>query len=97
MNIGGKNLIVTTDGIVNIPKKIMNEFGIIRKDGRQRVTFTFTSQTGRDKKQTFAGFVNKPLSKDKNRSNGWRTLSPRKNTKRGLKPSDGRDYNWSHE
>lgn len=94
-NIGGKNLKVTTDGRVNIPKKIMNEYGITGNDGRKRVTITYSSKIDRASKRSYAGFVNKPLAKDKNRSNNWKTATPRKKTVRGLKPKDSPDYNWS--
>lgn len=94
--IGGKDIKVTTDGRINIPKVIMDKHGITGTDGRKRISITYSSNTNRAGKQTFGGFVNKPLAKDKNRSNNWRTMTPRKKTKRGLKPKDSPDYNWSH-
>lgn len=93
--IGNKSYKVTTDGRINIPKSIMNKYGIMGNDGRRRVSITWSSQWNRKKEVTYAGFVNKPLAKDKNRTPNWKVTKPRKTTKRGLKPSDGVDYNWS--
>lgn len=95
-NIGGRDIKVTTDGRLNIPKKIMDSFGITGKDGRKRITITYTS-TGKmpGKERKYAGFINKPLAKDKNRKNGWKVTQPRLKTKRGLKSADSGDYNWS--
>jgi len=94
--LGNKSYKVTTDGRINIPKAVMNKYGILGTDGRRRVSITWTSQWNRKKEVTYAGFINKPLAKDKNRSPNWRITKPRKITKRGLKPADGVDYNWSH-
>lgn len=95
-NLGGKQYKVTTDGRINIPKKVMNDLGITGDDGRKRITMTFASSPdqARDEK-TFGMFANKPLAKDKNRPNNWKVVMPRQDTKRGLKPKDGVDYNWS--
>lgn len=96
-NIGGKNVKVTTDGRLNISKAIMEKHGIIGKDGRKRVTITYASTESRSgkEKRKYAGFIHKPLAKDKNRKNGWKVTMPRQKTKRGLKPAESGDYTWS--
>lgn len=94
--IGDTDIPVTTDGRINIPKEIMDRHGILGVDGRKRITITYSSNTNREGDMTYGAFVNKPLSKDKNRDNNWRTVTLRKKTKRGLKPKDSPDYNWSH-
>lgn len=94
-HIGDKVIKITTDGRINIPKSIMNDYGITGNDGRKRVTISFSSTSKRKGERRFAGYINKPLARDKNRKNGWKVISPRKKTDRALKPSDSRDYNWS--
>ena len=50
VEIGKKKYKVTSDGRVNIPKKIMNEFGVTGKDGRKRVAIDFASKQSTSKK-----------------------------------------------
>lgn len=44
VDIGGKKYKVTKDGRVNIPKKIMNNWGIKGKDGRMRIAVDFSTK-----------------------------------------------------
>lgn len=95
LNIGGKDYKVTTDGRVNIPRAIMDKYGVLGNDKRRRIVITYASKTDRQGKRTFAGYVSKPLAKDKNRASNWKVAYPRKKTDRALKPADSGDYNWS--
>ena len=50
VEIGRKRYKVTTDGRVNIPKKIMDKWGITGEDGRKRIAIDFSSKQSTGKK-----------------------------------------------
>lgn len=50
VEIGNKKYKVTTDGRVNIPKKIMDEWGITGTDERKRIAIDFASKQSTSKK-----------------------------------------------
>ena len=108
VDIGGKKYKVTSDGRVNIPKKVMNKYGIEGDDGRMRISISFSTKSSTAKK-------GKP-------SNHWKNVgaviftpdTPSKNLKTGnlaeyddpeggwgfgltdeLLPESDEDYTWS--
>lgn len=48
VSIGNRRYKVTSDGRVNIPKKIMNEMGINNADGRKVIQMRFSSKAGKE-------------------------------------------------
>lgn len=92
--VGNKKLKVTSDGRVNIPKSIMQQYGIKGDDGRLRIAMTFATDGGKNGWKDVGGIVVNPPERAKNLGNGdILTNPPAKNTR--LAPSDGPDYSWS--
>lgn len=105
-----KLMTVTKDGRVNIPKSVFDKVGIKGKDGRKRISITFSTAGGTDGWNDVKAIAQKPLSIDKNlntydRQTKFRTTKQQASGNgdisdldyegEELKPSDSGDYNWS--
>lgn len=94
--IGDKRYTVTSDGRVNIPKSVMQKYGIKGDDGRLRVAMTFTTPKLQNKdgwKKPVAKVTTPPLEY-KNADQGS-VIKKGYISIKTLKPSDGSDFNWS--
>jgi len=95
VTIGDTRIKVTSDGRMNIPKSIMDKYGITGDDGRKRVGITFTTGGGKNAWKDVKAMVLKPLEKDRDGRQG--TTIKKAGSQGGvLKPSDGSDYTWSN-
>lgn len=80
VQIGKKQYKVSSDGRVNIPKKVMNEFGIMGEDGRMRVAIDFASKQSTSKKGE--------------ESNNWKVLAATISTP-GKESKDGKQGSFA--
>lgn len=95
VTIGDTKIKVTSDGRVNIPKVVMDKYGIAGDDGRKRIGITFTTKGGKEGWKDVKAMVLTPQDKDKNGKQG--NTIKKAGMKGGvLKPSDGSDYTWSN-
>lgn len=99
VTIGDKRYKVTSDGRVNIPKAIMDRYGITNSDGRKVINIQFGTRPGKDYWKDVKAIVKKPLVKNKDIPTGrtvkrHRISRPKDNR---LKPRDSGDINWSSE
>lgn len=93
--IGKKRLTVTTDGRVNIPKKVMDEYGTRVKDGRMAIAIDIGFRGVAGGAPDIGGYVNK-LDPAKN----WQDVvtgdavdyTELDLSKSALVPTDGREY-----
>ena len=70
VDIGGKKRKVTSDGRVNIPKKVMGEWGIKGNDGRMRIAINFSTKPGKDHWKKVAATISTPGQESKNAKTG---------------------------
>lgn len=95
VTIGDTKIKVTSDGRLNIPKSVMDKYGITGDDGRKRIGITFTTGGGKEGWKDVKALVLKPQEKDKNGKQG--TTIKKAGSQGGvLKPVDGSDYTWSN-
>ena len=94
VNIGNRYFTVGKDGRVNIPRSIMDEWGIKGTDGRMRVTVEFSAKAGKDGWREVATAVSRPTEAFKDAQTGdiidrgvW--------LEDALEPVDVGEYNWS--
>ena len=69
VDIGGKKYKVTTDGRLNIPKKIMEKYGVMGDDGRNRIVIDFSTKPSTKKSihwKSVATFISEPHHQSKN-------------------------------
>lgn len=94
VKIGAKTYKVTSDGRLNIPAKIMKDYGVMGNDGRRRIAITFTSEAGKKGWQKLTGMVTQPPERAKDQAQGTTLKRPPSDAK-VLKPADSQDYSWS--
>lgn len=94
VRIGDKTFTVTSDGRVNIPKSIMQEYGIKGDDGRLRIGIQFTAESGKEGWKTAAAQIKTPPDRAKNQAQGTVITRPPADGK-VLVPSDSGDFSWS--
>ena len=108
VEIGKKQYKVTSDGRVNIPKKVMNELGIMGNDGRMRVAIDFTSKQSISKKgeetnhwKVLAATISKPGMESRDSKTGDFALYDMDESGWGfdmvdeLLPESDADYTWT--
>ena len=95
VNIGDREYKVGVDGRVNIPKRIMETYGVTGTDGRSRVTIEFASKAGPDGWGEVAAAIGKPPDAFSEALTG--DIVDRENwIVDTLEPRDTGDYNWSY-
>lgn len=74
VQIGDKSYKVTSSGRVNIPKKIMEQFGTMGDDGRNRIEIKFATKrtVGGDHTQNLHTQIFRPRDNNKNNPQGFR-------------------------
>ncbi len=97
VSIGENRFMVGRDGRVNIPKNIMQEYGVKGDDGRMRVSIEFATQSGVDGWSEVGAVVSRPSALDKNTPTGALAgkMSVSDPSFAALEPFDSGDYNWS--
>lgn len=96
VTIGNKQYKVTKDGRVNIPKAIVQKFGVKGSDGKKRLSLTFSRDKGEDGWKNVSAVVFRPKPGDKNKKTGEHItskISPKKKDR--LAPEDQHEKNWS--
>lgn len=94
--IGDKTYKVTSDGRVNIPKSIMDKFGVEGSDGRKRVTIHFSAGKGKEGWKDVSAAIKKPVDDDRDKRTGAVVTKHRVGVDRNvLKPKDSPDRTWS--
>ena len=93
--IGDREVTVGRDGRINIPKDIMETYGVVGDDGRRRLSINFAS----DGQGNLGVLVYTPPPHQKDAQTGDLTR-PYKGLNVYdddfiLEPSDGPDFNWS--
>jgi hypothetical protein len=94
VQIGNRNYKVAVDGRVNIPKKVMNQLGVMGDDGRMRVTIEFASAPSSMDIDAIGAVVSSVPTEMRNAMTGDilpKTMLPDS----VLEPADAGDYNWS--
>ncbi len=95
VHIGDRELTVGRDGRINIPKDIMNEYGVKGADGRQRLSINFAS----DSKGNLGVLAYAPPHHQKDAQTGDVTRPYKgldvEDDEVILEPSDAPDFNWS--
>ena len=88
--IGDRKVAVGRDGRINIPKDIMDTYGVTGDDGRKRLNITFAS----DSEGNLGVLAYTTGESQKNAVTGTRA---RKQTdiRDYLEPEDAPDFNWS--
>lgn len=97
VKIGDQSFKVGKDGRVNIPSRIMNEYGVRGADGRMRITIDFASKPGKNGWKDVGAVVSKPQKDLANAKTGdiqtkTDIFEPEYDT---LEPRDSGDFNWS--
>ena len=97
VSIGERRYAVGVDGRVNIPKSIMQQYGVKGDDGRMRISVEFATQSGADGWSEVGGVVSRPSILDKNTATGAIAgkISVSDPSFAALEPYDSGDYNWS--
>ena len=106
VDIGGKKYTVTSDGRVNIPKKVMNEWGIKGDDGRMRVAIDFSTKPSTAKRgkasnhwKNVASTISTPGKESKNAKTGAIAIYDFDDIgfpiTDELLPESDEDYTWS--
>ena len=97
VSIGDNRYKVGVDGRVNIPKSIMEQYGVRGDDGRMRVNVEFATQAGADGWSEVGAVISRPSILDKNSATGALAgrISVSDPTFSALEPYDSGDYNWS--
>jgi len=90
VHIGDRKVTVGRDGRINIPKDIMETYGVVGDDGRKRLNISFAS----DSEGNLGVLAYTTGESQKNAVTGTRA---RKQTdiRDYLEPSDAPDFNWS--
>lgn len=94
VKIGARSFKVGVDGRVNIPKSIMDEYGIIGADGRRRVSIQFSRAEGVEGWKDVAAEVGTPGA----RYSEFETGAPvfeRPAPESRIRLEDFGDYTWS--
>lgn len=94
VQIGDKNYAVTSDGRVNIPKSVMQKYGIKGDDGRLRIAMQFSADGGNDGWKKAAAQVMTPPIEYKNAEQGA-VIKKAYIATHKLKPRDSPDFTWS--
>ena len=97
VSIGEHRYTVGVDGRVNIPKAVMEQYGVRGEDGRMRVAIEFASQAGADGWGEVGAVVSRPSALDKNAQTGSLAgkISIFDPDLSALEPYDSGEYNWS--
>jgi len=97
VSIGEHRYTVGVDGRVNIPKAVMEQYGVRGDDGRMRVAIEFASQAGADGWGDVGAVVSRPSALDKNAQTGSLAgkISIFDPDFSALEPYDSGEYNWS--
>ena len=98
VDMGGKKYKVTKDGRVNIPKKIMEKYGITGDNGRKRISINFSSTSGKKGWKQVAAVISEPDIASKDLKTGARPLIEHPETFEPtdeLLPESDADYIWS--
>lgn len=101
VQIGDKKYKVTKDGRVNIPKRVMNNYGVTGKDGRKRIAINFSTKPGTKTKENWknvAAVISVPDKASRNLKTGTRPLvgDPEQyDDSDDLMPETEEDYAWS--
>lgn len=91
VSIGDRQLTVTSDGRVNIPKDIMEKYGT-GESGKKSIGITFTSDGGKDGWKDVKGGVVTPKETGKT---GQKVKFDRGDKPDVVVPSDSGESNWS--
>ena len=105
VDINGKKYKVTKDGRVNIPKKIMEKYGVKGDDNRKRIAISFSTQRASKKRpvhwKEVGAIVSNPGVKSKNLNTGdlpqyeYSQLLDDMDFSDDLLPESDQDYIWS--
>jgi len=103
VQMGNREYKVTKDGRVNIPKKIMDKYGVSGKDGRKRIAINFSTKPSTKKAphwKSVAAVIAKPdiKSKDLKTNNApvyTRYIKPEFDISEELIPETEGDFTWS--
>ena len=105
VQIGNKKYKVTSDGRVNIPKKIMDKWGRTGHDGRKRIAIDFASKPSTSKKgkasnhwKELAATISKPGMESKDSKTGDFALYDMDEAELivdELVPESDADYHWT--
>lgn len=106
VDMGGKKYKVTKDGRVNIPKKIMKEWGIKGEDGRMRIAIDFSTKLSTAKRgkasnhwKNVAATISTPGKESKNAKTGAMAIYDFDDIgfpiTDELLPESDEDYTWS--
>ena len=94
VQVGHQTLQVGRDGRVNIPKAVMERYGVLGDDGRRRIEVVFAwHRQGADVPDVGAT-VATPTYEMRNAKTGDTARGFAEETNL-LEPEDSRDYNWS--
>jgi len=95
VHIGDRVLTVGRDGRINIPRDIMNTYGVKGADGRQRLSITFASDS--DGNLGVLAYTPPPHQMDAATGDVTRPYKGLDvyDDEVTLEPSDGPDFNWS--
>jgi len=94
VQIGGQTLKVGRDGRVNIPKAVMERYGIIGDDGRRRVEAVFAWHRQDADVPDVGATIATPAYDMRNAATGDTAVGFAEDEDL-LEPEDSRDYNWS--
>jgi len=95
VRIGDHVYHATKDGRVNIPKHIMQEYGVKGTDGRLRIGIQFSTKAGVDGYKHVSAVVKKPPASLKDAKQGTPQRRFRERGRTVLNPSDFAEHNWS--
>jgi hypothetical protein len=94
VTIGDKSYVVGADGRVNIPKSVMNKYGVSGADGRKRVTIQFASHFEDGDLVSIGAVVSGVHIDYANAATGEIETKPDLNAE-VIYPADVGEYNWS--
>jgi len=94
VQVGDQTLTVGRDGRVNIPKHVMEQYGILGDDGRRRVEIVFAWHRKDADVPDVGATVATPAYDMRNASTGDTAVGFAEEPNL-LEPADSKDYNWS--
>lgn len=98
VTIGDKEYKVTSDGRVNIPKAIMDKYGIENSEGLKVVNIRFATRPGKDNWKNVIAEIKTPTEDNKDKKTGEIAVKQRIGKDRNeLEPKDSSDINWNSD
>lgn len=94
VTIGAKDYKVTSDGRVNIPKSIMEEYGRKGTDGRNRIEIHFATESGKDYWKNVKTQIGKPVERYKDAKTGMPVKRLTEKREEILTAVGGDTYAW---